>query len=198
MMDVTAGDIARFWLDEVGPKRWYAVDAALDAGIRERFLAIWEAAREGELAGWGEDPARSFGYLILTDQFPRNMFRGDERAFATDGLARQAAYVAIGRRWDLTAAEPQRQFFYLPLMHSESLRDQDRCVRLMIERLPKTGADNVRHARAHREIVRRFGRFPYRNAALRRMTLPSERVFLENDGYGGVLRELDKAAAAGR
>lgn len=198
MMDVTAADITRFWLDEAGPTRWYAVDAALDTQIRDRFQAAWEAARKGDLAGWRESPGESLGYLILTDQFPRNMFRGDERAFATDGLARQAANIAIDRRWDLSVPEPERQFFYLPLMHSESLRDQDRCIRLMIERLPKTGADNVLHARAHRQIVRRFGRFPYRNAALRRMTLPSEQVFLDSDGYGGVLRELDRSAAAAR
>ena len=192
----TPEEILGFWLDEVGPKRWYAVDAALDAGIRERFLAIWEAAREGELAGWGEDPARSFGYLILTDQFPRNMFRGDARAFASDGLARQAAYVAIDRRWDLTVAEPQRQFFYLPLVHSECLTDQDRAVRLFKDRMPEA-TDNLLHARAHREVIRRFGRFPWRNDPLGRETTPQERAFLDAGGYGALVAGRVSLADAG-
>lgn len=195
MVEITAAEIVRFWVEEAGPARWYARDDALDAGIRERFGTAWEAAREGALAGWCQDPERVLGFVILTDQFPRNMFRDDGRAFATDGLARDAANIATTGRWDMAVPEPQRQFFYLPLMHSENLRDQDQCIRLMTERMPKTGAENLRHAHAHREIIRRFGRFPYRNAALRRMTLAPEQAFLDGEGYGGVLAGIAQAPA---
>ncbi len=94
----------------------------------------------------------------------------------------------------MAAPEPERQFFYLPFEHSETLADQDRCVALMTERLPDTGAENVLHARAHREIVARFGRFPFRNAALGRASTPEEEVFLAEGGYGAVVRRLEAEA----
>jgi uncharacterized protein (DUF924 family) len=86
--------------------------------------------------------------------------------------------------------EPARQFFYLPLMHSENLADQDRCVRLVLTRLPETGVSNLLHAKAHREVIRRFGRFPHRNAALGRSDTPAEAAFLASGGYGAVVREI--------
>ncbi len=196
MADVTAQDVTRFWVEEVGPAGWYKADDALDAQIRDRFLATWEAAHSGDMYEWCHDGAGVLGFLILTDQLPRNMFRGDPRSFATDVLARTAAKLAIHRRWDLSVPEPERQFFYLPLMHSENLEDQDRCIRLMSDRLPETGESNVRHARAHREIVRLFGRFPFRNEALGRMTLPKEQVFLDTGGYGAVLNALTEEGEA--
>lgn len=183
-----AAEIVRFWIEEVGTEGWYRQDEALDSDIRARFRDLWERARRGGLCGWGSNPRGSLGYLILTDQFPRNMFRGDARAFATDQAARTAAHSAIARGFDAAIAPPARQFFYLPFMHAESLPLQDRCVRLMALRLP--GSDNPRHARAHREIIRRFGRFPYRNAALGRRDTPAEADFLAGPGYRGVLRDL--------
>ncbi|SNS75455.1 DUF924 family protein [Tropicimonas sediminicola] len=195
MVDVTPQQIAEFWVDEVGPEGWYKASDALDAQIRERFGSAWQAAHAGDLHDWCCDAEGSFGFLILTDQFPRNMFRDDPRAFDTDVLARTACKMAIDRRWDMAVPEPQRQFFYLPLMHSENLIDQDRCVRLMVDRMPGTGAENLRHARAHREIIREYGRFPYRNKALGRMTLPREKEFLETGGYGRILQALSAAEA---
>ncbi len=185
--------ILSFWLDEVGPAGWYAVDAELDETIRTRWRADWETARLGGLEHWQASPEGALGYVILTDQFPRNMFRDDPRAYATDPQALTAAGKAIHRRWDLRLPEPGRQFFYLPLMHSESQSDQDRCVRLILTRLPETGRDNLLHARAHREVVRRFGRFPHRNAALARDTTPGEDAFLRAGGYGAVVRDLTPA-----
>ncbi|WP_371056044.1 MULTISPECIES: DUF924 family protein [unclassified Rhodosalinus] len=185
--------ILSFWLDEVGPDEWYKADDALDEEIRRRFLPLWEGACEGRFAMWLTYPAGSLAYIILTDQFPRNMFRGEGRAFATDRAALAAAKSAIHRKWDLRIDEPARQFFYLPLMHSENLCDQDRCVRLIHERMPETGADNLTHAKAHREVIRRFGRFPYRNAALGRANTAPERAFLDEGGYGAAVRELQVA-----
>ncbi|TDL84160.1 DUF924 domain-containing protein [Palleronia sediminis] len=186
----TPDEVLGFWLDEVGPSGWYNGSEALDAEIRDRFLGDWEALRAGGLSLWLTASRSALAYIIVADQFPRNMFRDDPRAFALDAMALSAAKVAISRRWDLRIAEPERQFFYLPLMHSENLCDQDRCVRLMSMRMPETGAENLLHARAHREVIRRFGRFPHRNAALDRPMQRAERVFLNAGGYGALLRDM--------
>lgn len=196
MAEITAEDVTRFWVEEVGPEKWYVQEEALDAEIRQRFQASWQSAHAGQLDHWCEDGPGVLGFVILTDQFPRNMFRGDDRSYATDSLARYAASRAIDRRWDMTVPEPERQFFYISLMHSEALGDQDACIRLLSERMPETGASNLLHARVHREIIRRFGRFPYRNAALGRMTLSVEQDFLNGAGYAGILRELKAASEA--
>ena len=190
-----AADLLAFWIDEVGPAGWYAANADLDARIVADYAGLWQVARSGGLISWQATPAGALAYILLTDQFPRNMFRDDARAFATDALALGAAGKVIYRRWDMRLPEPGRQFFYLPLMHSESSADQDRCVRLMLTRLPETGANNLLHARAHREVIRRFGRFPYRNAALGRECTPDERAFMEAGGYMAVVRELSDTAS---
>lgn len=194
-MPRTAGEIVTFW-EEVGPEAWYATDPKLDRAIRDRFQEVWVGASRGEYRHWLSKPRGALGYLILTDQFPRNMFRGDGKSFATDRRSRDAAVIAVQRKWDLQLPEPIRQFFYLPFMHAETLADQDRCVRLMIARLPETGASNLLHARAHREVIRRFGRFPYRNDALGRSTTSAEQAFMDAGGYGAVVQELSAGAAA--
>ena len=192
----TPQDILTFWIDEVGPEGWYKQDDTLDATIRDRFGATYDAGMEGRFGLWLTYPNGVLAYVILLDQFPRNMFRGDAASFRSDQIALAAAKQAIHRGWDLRVDEPARQFFYLPLMHAENLCDQDRCVRLMKERLPG-GEDNLLHACAHREIIRRFGRFPYRNDVLGRASSPAEAAFMENGGYGALVRDLqDKAEAA--
>ena len=193
---VSPEEVLEFWLDEVGPDGWYEVDPALDARIRDRFAGAWQEAREGKYALWLTYPSGALAYIILTDQFPRNMFRGEAAAFATDAAALAAAKAAIDKGWDMRIDEPARQFFYLPLMHSENLCDQDRCVRLMCERMAQTGASNLLHARAHREVIRQFGRFPYRNEALARNFTAHERSYVEEGGYGSTLRRLQGAHAA--
>lgn len=195
---VTPEEVLSFWLDEVGSADWYTASDDLDRAITDRFHAAWQGAREGACGLWLTYPAGTLAYVILLDQFPRNMFRREARAFATDGPALAAAKSAIKRGWDLRIDAPARQFFYLPLMHSENLCDQDRCVRLMCERLAQGHADNLLHARAHREVIRRFGRFPYRNAALGRHSTAPERAFADQGGYGALLRtfqSLNEAAA---
>lgn len=189
-------EIIDYWLNQVGPKGWYAGGAELDAEIRDRFAETWAEVRAHDINVWHCSPRGVLAYLILMDQFPRNMFRDTADAFATDHLALSTAKIAIDRKWDLEVPEPDRQFFYLPLMHSENSVDQDRCVRLMAERMPRTGADNLRHARAHRAVIRRFGRFPYRNAALGRETSQAELDWMAAGGYGQTLQEIDTADAA--
>ncbi|WP_417720046.1 DUF924 family protein [Salipiger sp.] len=188
-------DILTFWLDECGPDKWYLADDSLDAEIRARFEETWQAAMEGRFGLWLTYPSGALAYIVLMDQFPRNMFRGSGKAFASDEIALAAAKQAIWRGWDQKIDEPARQFFYLPLMHSENLTDQDRCIRLMKERLSRSGASNLLHARAHREVIRDFGRFPTRNAALDRATTSAERAFVEAGGYGATVRKLTEATA---
>ncbi len=187
-------EVLDFWLGEIGPEGWYAGGDELDGVCRDRFLEVWQAAHGGGLEHWVDGTVGSLAYLIVTDQLARNIHRGTDLAFATDAQARAAARRSIEAGWDLDAPEPERQFFYLPFEHSEDMADQDRCVALMTERLPGTGAENVLHAHAHREIIARFGRFPFRNAALGRVSTPEEDAFLAEGGYGAVVRRLEAEA----
>lgn len=184
----TPQNVLAYWLDEIGPKGWYEGGEALDADIRDKFLDVWTKAAEGHLGFWLTCPSETLAYLIVTDQFSRNMHRGSEKAFQTDPWALAAAKMAIDRDWDLKIDEPARQFFYMPLVHSENLCDQDRAVRLMHMRL--SGTDNLDHAKVHREIIRRFGRFPYRNEALGRTSTDTERAFIDGNGYREILDEI--------
>jgi uncharacterized protein (DUF924 family) len=189
----TIDDVIHFWTQEVGPARWYASDPELDAQIRDRYLALWEKARAGRLGNWAFCARGALAFLIVADQFPRNMFRDDPRAFATDDLARLVAARACHLGFDRQIPEPQRQFFYLPLMHSESQMDQDRSVRMFLLRMPETGPENLLHARAHRAVIRQFGRFPYRNAALGRASTRAESEYLAQGGYAVTVRALQAA-----
>lgn len=177
-----------FWLGTVGPEGWYTADDGTDAEITAQFGNLWKVARDGGLDHWAEGSAGTLAFLILTDQFPRNMFRGLPDAFATDPIARNAARLAIARGWDVAVPEPERQFFYLPFEHSEDPADQDLAVQYMSARM--SGESGALHARAHQEIIRRFGRFPFRNAALGRKSTPEERAFIDDGGYGTIVRDL--------
>ena len=189
----TPDDILAFWLDEIGPEGWFDSSDELDQVIRDRFEDTWIRARDGALSLWLTYPTGTLAYIVLTDQLSRNMFRGSGKAFSTDAAALAAAKMAIAKGWDLKVDEPARRFFYMPLMHSECLADQDRCVRLMKTRMPASGPDNLLHAQAHREVIRRFGRFPFRNEALSRETPDGEAKFLEEGGYGAMVRAIRAA-----
>jgi uncharacterized protein (DUF924 family) len=177
----TPADVVAFWR-AAGHDKWFAKDAALDAEIKTRFLAIHEAAAADKLSDWETTPEGALALLILLDQFPRNMFRASPRTFATDPLARAVADRAIARGYDTRAPEDLRGFFYLPFMHSEDLADQQRCVTLA-----RAAGDEgtARYAEIHTDIIRRFGRFPHRNAILGRATTPAEQAFLDAGGFAG-------------
>ena len=191
---VAVDKVLGFWLDEVGQQGWYNSTEALDQTVRDQFQTAWENACEGAYGLWLTHPNGVLAYIILTDQFPRNMFRNDPRSFATDAVAMAAAKSAIDRKWDLRVDEPARQFFYMPLMHSENLVDQERCIRLYKDRMPDTGPDHLLHARAHREIIRMFGRFPFRNSALQRRSTQEELTYMAHGGYGATVRDLQVPA----
>jgi uncharacterized protein (DUF924 family) len=188
--------VLEFWLDRVGPTGWYAADDAVDAEIRETFMPTWEAIRDGGLSLWLTYPSGALAYLIVADQFSRNMFRNSSEAFSIDPLALAVAKRTVCKGWDLKIDEPARQFFYLPLMHSENLCDQDRCIRLMVERMPLGGEGNLFHAQVHREVIRQFGRFPYRNEVLGRTDTRGELAYAAQGGYGYTLRQLQADIAA--
>jgi uncharacterized protein (DUF924 family) len=172
--------VLAFWR-EAGPSRWFRKDEAFDRDFRDRFLAAHQAAARGEFDAWAAMPDGALALCILLDQFPRNAFRGTPRMFATDAKARDIANLAIESGFDEAVDEDLRQFFYLPLMHSEDPGDQDRCVELT----QGLATDSHRFAVLHRDIIRRFGRFPHRNDVLGRESTPDEVRFLAEGGFAG-------------
>ena len=181
-------EVLDFWLGEIGPEGWYAGTQEIDDACAVRFGDLVTAAREGGLDHWVDGPAGTLAYLILTDQFPRNVHRGTPLAFASDARAREAARKALDQGWDLEVPEPERQFFYMPFEHSEDGADQELAVGLMQDRM--TDPELLLHARAHREMIARFGRFPGRNAALGREPTAAEAAFLAEGGYGALVRAM--------
>ena len=176
-----AADVVSFWRD-AGPEAWFKKNDAFDEEIRRRYLATHEAAAAGQLTEWEHNAEGALALLILLDQFPRNMFRGSARMFATDPMAHAIAAGAIVRGFDAQAAKAMRGFFYLPFEHSEDMADQERCVAFY---KAIDDADGLKWAELHADIIRRFGRFPHRNAVLGRATTPEEQAFLDSGGFGG-------------
>lgn len=172
--------VLAFWR-EAGPDRWFTRDDAFDADVREKFLGTYEAATAGKLEAWEATPEGALALVILLDQFPRNMFRGTARCFAADARARQYANLALKRGYDQDVPDDMRGFLFLPFMHSEDPVDQDRCVELY----RAAGDENLKYAEQHRDVIRRFGRFPHRNAMLGRATTPEEQAFLDGGGFKG-------------
>jgi uncharacterized protein (DUF924 family) len=176
----SADDVLAFWR-EAGYDKWFTRDDAFDATIREHFLPTYEAAAAGKLSAWEATAEGALTLCIVLDQFPRNMFRGDARTYATDPLARAAANRALKRGYDQDVPSELRGFFFLPFMHSEDLGDQERCVKLYSE----AESDDLKYAERHRDIIKRFGRFPHRNPVLGRTTTPQEQAFLDEGGFKG-------------
>ena len=174
-------DVLAFWR-EAGEDKWFKKDTAFDDAIRARFLETYETAAAGLLAGWENTRDGALALVIVLDQFPRNMFRSDPRSYAADALARAVAERAIARGFDRQLPPDDGQFLYLPFEHSETAADQERCCALF----RATGdADKLKWAELHADIIRRFGRFPHRNAVLGRATTPEEQAFLDGGGFAG-------------
>ena len=174
----TADEVVDFWR-QAGAARWFAKDDEFDRRFAGRCMPLHWAAARRELDAWAGTPHGSLALVILLDQLPRNGFRGSAHMFATDPLARHFACRAIDAGHDRQIEAALRTFCYMPFMHSEDLADQDLSVRLQLE----LGANP--HALEHRDIVRRFGRFPHRNPLLGRQTTGEEAAFLEGGGFKG-------------
>jgi uncharacterized protein (DUF924 family) len=178
---VSPADVLTFWR-AAGPDRWFKKDADFDAEIRRRFLPSYEAAVGGHLSQWQQTAEGALALVLTLDQFPRNMFRSDARAFATDPLARDVATRAVAQGFDRAVPAGERVFFYLPFEHSEDAADQERSVELV---RAMGDADLLKWAQLHADIIRRFGRFPHRNAILGRTSTPEEQAFLDSGGFAG-------------
>ena len=170
-------ELIAFWRD-AGVAKWFARDEAFDAEIRQRFEPAHHAAARGELDAWAVTAEGALALILLLDQVPRNCFRDSAHAFATDPLARRHAACAFDRGDDRQVPELLRQFLLLPFEHSEEPADQERSVELA----HALGGETLAYALAHRELIRRFGRFPHRNRALGRMNTPAEQEWLDAGG----------------
>lgn len=174
-------EILAFWRD-AGREKWFEKDDAFDRAISERFSAVHAEAAAGKHDDWTATPDGSLALILLFDQFSRNLFRGSPETYTRDEKARGIASRAIEAGFDLKVDPTLRKFFYMPFMHSESLPDQQRCVVLSHA---VGDAELLQYARHHLGIIRRFGRFPHRNAILGRHTAPAEQAFLDGGGFSG-------------
>ena len=174
-------EILSFWR-HAGYDRWYGKDDAFDTVLRTRFQGVWEAARDGKLASWQTTDEGALALVIVLDQFPRNMFRGDPKMFSTDPMALEVTERAIAEGRDKRADGVLRAFFYLPFEHSETMAIQERGIALYTD---AGDADGLKWANAHADIIRKFGRFPHRNKTLGRTTTPEEKAFLDAGGFAG-------------
>jgi uncharacterized protein (DUF924 family) len=182
---MTPSQVVDFWR-AAGAKNWFAHDAAFDRAIADQFTDAHLAAARGGLAAWGDDATGALALVILTDQMPRNLYRGSAHAFATDMMARNIAERAIARGFDRAFEPALRQFFYLPFEHHEDAAAQARAVALY-ERLVADGGDRIGldYAHLHAGLIARFGRFPHRNAMMGRISTPEETAYLADGGFAG-------------
>jgi uncharacterized protein (DUF924 family) len=194
-MTDAAGELLDFWFGVIADgfagdahrKRWFAGGTPFDEECRVRYGGLAAAAASGELDDWLDQPRARLAYILLTDQIPRNLHRGEAQAFATDAAALNAARTGVEARMDLTLTLDERCFFYMPFEHSESLVDQHTCVGLFTSLRDSTPEGSrhltggyLRYAQQHRDILTRFGRFPHRNAVLGRTSTAEELAFLES------------------
>ena len=173
------GEVLAFWFKETTPEQWFKKDAAFDASIRARFLALHEILAANPSEALFADARTALAAVIVFDQLSRNMFRGSPRAFATDKVARWIAEAAIAKGYDGEMTKEERSFLYLPFEHAEDTKAQERCVALMAT---LGDSELTKWAVAHKVIIDRFGRFPHRNMILGRESTPEELEFLNEPG----------------
>ena len=171
-----AQEVLDFWFSERCQKCWFNSTEELDREIKQRFESLWVAARDGKLDEWKNTAEGALALAIILDQFPLNMFRGKAESFSSEAKARDVSRHAVEMGFDRQMNESQKLFIYLPFMHSEDLTDQDISVGLF----ERAGME-TKWAEHHRDIVRRFGRFPHRNVILGRHSSEDELAYLHSD-----------------
>jgi uncharacterized protein (DUF924 family) len=193
----TAESLHAFWFggkaDDAAADRqsklWWGKSSVVDAEVAARFAPLVQSARAGALDGWGDTPQQALALILLTDQLPRNIYRGTAASFASDAVARSITVAGLEREMDRQLKPIERVFFYLPLEHAESMADQDRAVSLytrLFQEAPAAQVERYRNfltfALRHRRVIERFGRFPHRNAIIGRESTPDEISFLQEPG----------------
>ncbi len=172
-------EVIEFWFNDLTPEQWFVKDPAVDQRIRDRFLDLYWAATRNELFRWRSSAEGRLAEIIVLDQFSRNLFRNDPQAFLCDPLAQCLSLEAIAQKLDLELPIEQRSFLYMPLMHSESLLIHD----VALEKFSQSGLeDQLHYEQLHRDIIKRFGRYPHRNEVLGRSSTPEELEFLQQPG----------------
>lgn len=182
MKDVQS-EILDFWFEQTQPAQWFQVNASFDAEISQKFADAYDKASRGIFDDWKNDSDGCLALCLLLDQFPRNMFRGSPKAFATDGKALVIAKYALSKGFDQVLTPIKRRFLYLPFEHSENLNDQRKCVDLF-EKMKKDDPLGYDYAMRHLKVIEKYGRFPHRNKVLSRMSTPDEEEYLAQAGSG--------------
>lgn len=182
MIDVQK-DVLAFWFEQTLPAQWFQVNPEFDAKIRERYEESYEKAAAGIFDDWRTDSDGCLALCILLDQFPRNMYRGTPKAFATDSKALIVSKFALAKGFDQVLPPVKRRFLYLPYEHSEQLNDQRKCVELF-EKMKKDDPLGYDYAIKHLKVIEQYGRFPHRNKILGRMNTPEEEEYLAQSGAG--------------
>ena len=181
-MTLESDEVLSFWFEENGPEQWFGKEKNFDEGIRIRFYELMQRAREGKLKSWSKTPRACLALIVLIDQFSRNLYRNSPLSWSSDSYALALSKQAIEKKYDINLKYYEKAFLYLPLMHSEVLKDQDLCVTL-VERTLVSGDEfnlkNYDSALRHQYIIARFGRFPHRNEVLGRISTPEELNFLQ-------------------
>jgi len=179
---VDADVVLNFWFNDTPPSQWFRKDPDFDALVRVRFLGPTRQAIAGELGSWSEAPQGGLALVLLLDQFPRQLWRETAMAFAGDPQALALSQLALDRGWvEAEPEQPRRQFWLMPLMHSEELAVQEASLPLFSQFVDPRTTD---FARRHRDVIAQFGRFPHRNAALGRVSSAEELAFLQTPGSG--------------
>lgn len=179
MTTAVIDEILAFWFAPETVSGWFKPEPALDAEVARRFAPLIDQAAAGQLDAWADTSRGALALCLLLDQFPRHVWRGTPGAFGRDADARRVAEAALVAGHDRALRPEERFFLYLPFEHSESLTDQARCLALMAG---LGNAEWLGYARRHHEVIARFGRFPHRNAILRRASTPGEAAFLLEPG----------------
>ncbi len=176
-------DVLDFWFEQTQPAQWFQVNPAFDQEILERYADGYDLASRGVYDDWKNSSDGCLALCLLLDQFPRNMFRGTPKAFATDGKALVMAKYALAKGFDQVLTPIKRRFLYLPFEHSENLNDQRKCVELF-DKMKKDDPLGYDYAMRHLKVIEQFGRFPHRNKILSRTNTPEEEDYLAQSGAG--------------
>ena len=179
MRDIQA-EILDFWFVQSSPAQWFQKNADFDAIVKNQFEPAYNLAVQGMFDHWRDTPDGCLAYILLLDQFPRNMFRGAPEAFATDRRALDMAQSALEKSFDKLLPLEQRRFIYLPFEHDETMESQEKSVRLF-EKMKSSDPIAYDYAVRHKEVIEQFGRFPHRNAALNRQNTAQENEYLKNN-----------------